>query len=74
VIFIEKLNPSTPITVSKPARSFAASEEDYETTWGEFVADNVDDPEVVADIERQIAERNFAEVGGGAAPTVWVFA
>lgn len=43
-----------------------------ETTWAAFVADN--DEDTVADVAEQIAADNYAEIGGGAAPVVWVFA
>jgi hypothetical protein len=45
---------------------------DHETTWAEFVNDN--DPETVAEIERQLNETRYAKIGGGAAPLVWIFA
>ena len=43
-----------------------------ETTWAAFVADN--DADTVADVAEQIAVDNYAEIGGGGAPVVWVFA
>ena len=46
--------------------------EPIETTWAAFVADN--DEDTVADVAAQIAVHNYAEIGGGGAPVVWVFA
>jgi hypothetical protein len=59
----------TAITLSYPGSSVP----DFETTWGGFAAQN-DDAEMLADVERQIAEHNYASIGGGAAPEIWVFA
>lgn len=66
------LKPDTPITVRT---HHAASGEFGETatmTWGAFVASN--DAGIVADVAEQIAVCNYAEIGGGSAPVVWVFA
>ena len=45
-----------------------------ETTWGEFKTVNRDDPDMLADVEHQIASDNYAEIGGGASPLIWIFA
>lgn len=63
------LTDSTPITIQRHDGTV-----DIETTWAEFQTENADDPDTLANIERQIAENNYAEVGGGSIPLVWVFA
>lgn len=60
------MNMNTPITIQIDAG------EQVETTWGDFVANN--DEDTVADVAEQIASDNYAEIGGGAAPIVWIFA
>ena len=54
------------ITIKFPAGDYIT------TTWAAFVADN--DADTVADVAAQIAVHNYAEIGGGGAPVVWVFA
>ena len=63
------LDHDTPLTFEYPDSGNSA-----ETTWGEFATVNADDPDMLADVAEQIAEHNYAEIGGGAAPLVWVFA
>lgn len=63
------LNDSTPLTFEYPDNGTSA-----ETTWGEFCTVNHDDPDMLDDVKAQIAEHNYAEIGGGAAPVVWIFA
>lgn len=60
------LTSQTPITIQIDAGEM------IETTWADFVASN--DEDTVADVAEQIAADNYAEIGGGAAPMVWVFA
>ena len=62
------LTNETPITIQFPGSDIA----DVETTWAAFVAEN--DEDTVEDVAEQIASDNYAEIGGGASPTVWVFA
>ena len=64
------MTPETEITLSYPGTDAA----DVETTWGAFTADNADDADMIADVAAQIAEHNYAQIGGGASPTIWVFA
>jgi hypothetical protein len=45
---------------------------DVEMTWAEFVFDN--DEDIVADVRDQITVNNYAAIGGGASPLVWIFA
>jgi hypothetical protein len=45
---------------------------DVVTTWAAFVAEN--DEDTVADVAEQIASDNYAVIGGGAAPVIWIFA
>lgn len=63
------MTPATAITIQFPEQPDMA---DVETTWGSFVAEN--DEDTVADVAEQIAADNYAEIGGGAAPLVWIFA
>lgn len=58
------------ITISMPNQDI----DDWQTTWGEFFADNADDPDTLADIAEQIAANNYATIGGGAVPVTWIFA
>ena len=62
----------TPDTVLQI--SFPPFDKDRLTTWREFQNANRDDKTMLADVERQIIENNYAEIGGGAAPLVWIFA
>ena len=63
------LTNETPITIiTDPGKSQAV----VDTTWGAFVAGN--DEDTVADVAEQLAECFQATLGGGASPTVWVFA
>lgn len=62
------MNADTPITIQSPGSDVA----DVETTWGSFVSAN--DADTVADVAEQIAADNYAEIGGGASPLVWIFA
>lgn len=64
------MTPETEITLSYPGTDAP----DCETTWGAFTTDNADDADMIADVLAQIAEHNYAQIGGGAAATVWVFA
>jgi hypothetical protein len=57
------MTPATPITIQIDAG------EQIATTWGAFIAANDEDT-----VAEQIAADNYAEIGGGAAPIVWVFA
>ena len=59
----------TKLTFEYPASGGSA-----ETTWGEFATVNRDDPDMLADVARQIGKSNYAEIGGGAAPLIWIFA
>lgn len=63
------MNADTAITIQFPEQPEIA---DVETTWAAFVADNDDD--TIADVAEQIAADNYAVIGGGASPLVWVFA
>jgi len=63
------MNPYTPITIQFPDQPEMA---DVETTWAAFVADNDDD--TITDVRKQIEANNYAVIGGGASPLVWVFA
>lgn len=63
------MTPQTPITISYPDGPPA----DRECTWQEFIEWN-DDADLVADVAAQIAEYGYAQIGGGAAPAVWIFA
>ena len=62
------MNADTTITIQFPGSDIA----DVETTWGAFAAEN--DEDTVADVAEQIASDNYAVIGGGAAPVIWVFA
>ena len=62
------MNATATITIQFPGTDAA----DIETTWAAFVADN--DEDTVADVAEQIAADNYAEIGGGASPVIWVFA
>lgn len=62
------MTPDATITIQFPGSDVA----DVETTWGAFVAEN--DEDTVADVAEQIATDNYAVIGGGASPVVWVFA
>jgi len=67
------LTTETPITIQFPEGDvFGNPKPTVQTTWGEFVAAN--DEETVSDVAEQIATDNYAEIGGGASPVVWVFA
>ena len=67
------LNTDTPITIQFPEGDvFGNPKPTVQTTWGQFVANITED--TVADVAEQIAADNYAEIGGGAAPVVWVFA
>ena len=66
-----RLLPETLITVQYPESEQSGF---FETTWSEFAAANSDDSELLAEIVAQIAEHNYAEIGGGASPQVWIFA
>ena len=63
------MNTATAITIQFPDQPEMAS---VETTWGAFVAEN--DEDTVADVAELIAADNYAEIGGGASPLVWIFA
>lgn len=60
------MNPDTEIRIQWPD-----SGDEVKTTWAEFAHSNPDD---AAEVEAQIAEDHYAEIGGGAAPLVWVLA
>lgn len=63
------MNTDTPITlITNPGPSQSV----VDTTWGQFVADN--DEDTVADVREQLGECFQATIGGGASPTIWVFA
>jgi len=62
------MNAAHAITIQFPGSDIP----DVETTWGAFAAEN--DEDTVADVAEQIAADNYAEIGGGASPIVWVFA
>lgn len=64
------MTKQTKLTISFPGISVP----DTETTWGQFVVLNRDDPDMVLDVAGQIAEHNYARIGGGASPEIWVFA
>ena len=53
---------------------YPASDGEAATTWGEFKTVNSDDPDMLRDVEYQIAKNNYAEIGGGAMPITWIFA
>lgn len=63
------MTPNTKLIIQYPD-----TDSDAETTWGEFSTVNSDDTDMLADVEAQIAEHNYAEIGGGAAPVIWIFA
>jgi hypothetical protein len=63
------MTPQATITLSYPGTSIP----DQECTWQDFVEAN-DDIDMVAAVEAQIAECNYAEIGGGAMLLIWVFA
>lgn len=63
------MTPDTPITIQFPGSAIAQ----VETTWGEFMDAN--DEDTVDDVLDQLGDgHHYAEIGGGAAPLVWVFA
>ena len=61
--------PDETITISYPENPEIA---DYESTWESFVSHN--DPEIVADVLRQLVGNHYAAIGGGSEPLVWIFA
>lgn len=66
------LTRETPITIRTHVPDSADFGTTEETTWGAF--EDANDPATVADARAQIEVDNYAELGGGAAPIVWVFA
>jgi len=64
------LYADTPITIQFPDHPEMPT---VKCTWAEFAAQN--DADTVADVWDQLEDgHNYAEIGGGASPTVWVFA
>ena len=67
------MDPSTELFISFQQKRTPFNN-DRRTTWREFQTANGDDPDMLADVERQIIANNCAEIGGGASPLVWIFA
>lgn len=63
------IDPDTCIILQFPE---ADDMPEIETTWGEFAAGN--DTDTVAYAAEQIEADNYAVIGGGATPLVWIFA
>ena len=64
------LRSETLLTVQYPQSDMP----DLEMTWAEFMLENDSDDALIADVHNQIAVNNYAVIGGGASPLVWVFA